>query len=328
MAARNGTGTMVRSHDWTDDAANSIPITASRFDTEMDGIAAEITNSLALDGQSTMAGILKMGGYKIQNVGNAAALTDGVNAGQISNNSFGYLGTTGGTSAAYTLTPSPAITAYATGQEFSFTTNAANTLSGGETTLAISGLTAKNLRKLDSSGAKVAVAAGDLANGISYKVRYDGTHFLLTDRYTPTAVSSATTSAEGIVELATNAEVTTGTDSARVPPVSSMVYHEGVCKGWVNFTGTGTVTINDSYNVSSITDNGAGDYTVNFTTAFANASYAIGGMAQSSTINQNALAIKNTTNLTSSAARVQVVRSDTGALFDAEIVTVLCQGSR
>jgi hypothetical protein len=43
---------------------------------------------------------------------------------------------------------------------------------------------------------------------------------------------------------------------------------------WVNFTGTGTVTINASYNVSSITDNGTGDYTINFTTALSDANYA------------------------------------------------------
>lgn len=42
---------------------------------------------------------------------------------------------------------------------------------------------------------------------------------------------------------------------------------------WVNFNGTGTVAIRSSYNVSSITDNGTGDYTVNFATALADANY-------------------------------------------------------
>lgn len=45
-------------------------------------------------------------------------------------------------------------------------------------------------------------------------------------------------------------------------------------KAWVNFNGTGTVAIRDDGNVSSITDNGTGDYTVNFTTALSSASYA------------------------------------------------------
>ena len=48
----------------------------------------------------------------------------------------------------------------------------------------------------------------------------------------------------------------------------------GIAKAWVNFNGTGTVAIRDSFNVSSITDNGAGDYTINFTTAMPNANFA------------------------------------------------------
>ena len=47
------------------------------------------------------------------------------------------------------------------------------------------------------------------------------------------------------------------------------------CRAWVNFNGTGTVAIRASYNVSSITDNGTGDYTVNFTTAMVDANYAV-----------------------------------------------------
>ena len=47
------------------------------------------------------------------------------------------------------------------------------------------------------------------------------------------------------------------------------------CRAWVNFNGTGTVAIRASGNVSSITDNGTGDYTVNFTTALADANYCV-----------------------------------------------------
>ena len=48
-----------------------------------------------------------------------------------------------------------------------------------------------------------------------------------------------------------------------------------LCKAWVNFDGTSTVAIRASYNVSSITDNGTGDYTVNFTTAMVDANYVV-----------------------------------------------------
>jgi hypothetical protein len=50
---------------------------------------------------------------------------------------------------------------------------------------------------------------------------------------------------------------------------------EGTAKAWVNFNGTGTVAIRASYNVSSITDNGVGNYTVNFTTAMVDANYSV-----------------------------------------------------
>ena len=45
-------------------------------------------------------------------------------------------------------------------------------------------------------------------------------------------------------------------------------------RAWVNFNGTGTVAIRASGNVTSITDNGTGDYTVNFTTAMPDANYS------------------------------------------------------
>jgi hypothetical protein len=47
-----------------------------------------------------------------------------------------------------------------------------------------------------------------------------------------------------------------------------------MCRAWVNFNGTGTVAIRASGNVSSITDNGVGDYTVNFTTAMPDANFS------------------------------------------------------
>lgn len=48
-----------------------------------------------------------------------------------------------------------------------------------------------------------------------------------------------------------------------------------IAKAWVSFNGTGTVAIRASGNVSSITDNGTGSYTVNFTTAMPDANYGV-----------------------------------------------------
>jgi hypothetical protein len=55
------------------------------------------------------------------------------------------------------------------------------------------------------------------------------------------------------------------------------------CRAWVNFNGTGTVAIRASFNVSSITDNGTGNYTVNFTTAMPDANYSTVGLGDATT---------------------------------------------
>tara|TARA_R110000782_G_scaffold133333_1_gene225712 strand:- start:264 stop:653 length:390 start_codon:yes stop_codon:yes gene_type:complete len=56
-------------------------------------------------------------------------------------------------------------------------------------------------------------------------------------------------------------------------PVNTVV--NGSAKAWVNFNGTGTVAIRASFNVSSISDLGSGNYTVNFTSAMADANYVV-----------------------------------------------------
>lgn len=81
------------------------------------------------------------------------------------------------------------------------------------------------------------------------------------------------------------------------------------CRAWVNFNGTGTVAIRASGNVSSITDNGVGDYTVNFTNAMPDANYSVNGSGQLDTTTFNPdgiVAIRRgiATPLTTSAARV------------------------
>lgn len=59
------------------------------------------------------------------------------------------------------------------------------------------------------------------------------------------------------------------------------------CRAWVNFNGTGTVAIRASGNVSSITDNGLGDYTVNFTTAMPDANYSVNVNTSMVTLNSS-----------------------------------------
>lgn len=87
----------------------------------------------------------------------------------------------------------------------------------------------------------------------------------------------ASTTVKGVVELATDAEVTTGTSTTLVPPVSAVNAHLGVAKAWVVFTVSGGVlTVQDSHNCTA-SRSSTGQYTVTFTTPFANQYYVVSG---------------------------------------------------
>jgi len=113
-------------------------------------------------------------------------------------------------------------------------------------------------------------------------------------------------------------------DSAQIATVSGTapLY---MARAWVNFNGTGTVAINASGNVTSITDNGTGDYTVNFTTAMTDANYAVSGMAKSSDTGGVRMAamqlIANATATATSFVRVTVQYDNTNTR-DANPVSV------
>lgn len=78
-------------------------------------------------------------------------------------------------------------------------------------------------------------------------------------------------------------------------------------KAWVNFNGTGTVAIRASGNVSSITDNGTGDYTVNFTSALADANYAVVATPSAGSVNSVQAYVNTLTAPTASAVRIYTI---------------------
>lgn len=65
-------------------------------------------------------------------------------------------------------------------------------------------------------------------------------------------------------------------DGSESVPVDTVIH--GSAKAWVNFNGTGTVSKNASFNVGTVTDNGVGDYTINFDTPMPDTNYATAGM--------------------------------------------------
>lgn len=80
-----------------------------------------------------------------------------------------------------------------------------------------------------------------------------------------------------VVEADSSSDLTLKSGIASKPPVIRDVAGTEVgtfCRAWVNFNGTGTVAIRASFNVSSITDTGVGQYTINFTNAMSDINYA------------------------------------------------------
>jgi len=82
-------------------------------------------------------------------------------------------------------------------------------------------------------------------------------------------------------------------------------------KAWVNFNGTGTVAVRDNFNVSSITDNGTGDYTVNFSSSFGNANYNLSAATKWQS-GQEGFILSHNTNTTVTASAIRLINGVPG----------------
>ncbi len=94
------------------------------------------------------------------------------------------------------------------------------------------------------------------------------------------------------------------------------------CRAWVNFNGTGTVAIRAAGNVASITDNGTGDYTVNFTTAMPDANYnAVFGVLGQPTSGRDIMEQHDSPLRSTTQLRIYTLVSTSGALADSPVVS-------
>lgn len=96
--------------------------------------------------------------------------------------------------------------------------------------------------------------------------------------YAPT-LTGGNASGTWPINITGNANYANSAGNGITPTSGSAPYYGA--RAWVNFNGTGTVAIRASGNVSSITDNGVGDYTVNFTTAMPDTNYIVAGSVSS-----------------------------------------------
>jgi hypothetical protein len=167
--AFNGTGTFVRIYNWVTDKINAVPITASRMDAEMDGMATGLSNCITKDGQTTVTANIPMNSKKFTGLAVGTARTDSITLGQVQDGQFTYMGTTGGAADAYTLSPSPSITAYVATMRFHAKIAATNATTTPYLQISAIGTPASDavIKKLAADKSEVAVVVGDIvANGI------------------------------------------------------------------------------------------------------------------------------------------------------------------
>jgi len=162
---------------WTGDQTLGIGIEAGRHDTQDNDFATGINQCLNKDGSNAATGNFNSGGFKVTNVADATLTSDATNLRQVQAQAYIWCGTSGGSANAQTLTPSPAISAYAAGQMFRFIAGFTST---GALTLQVSGL-ASPVTCL-TKGSKIAFGSlVPLMAGLTYEALYDGTNFLVSD---------------------------------------------------------------------------------------------------------------------------------------------------
>lgn len=136
--------------------------------------------------------------------------------------------------------------------------------------------------------------------------------------------------ANGATKFYTNAA-----ERMRIDSSGNLLFNSGYgsvataygCRAWVNFNGTGTVAIRASGNVSSITDNGTGDYTVNFSTAMPDANYSICGMASAdsgsySDFGQMSIEPRTTSGYFAGSCRVLIKSARAGGAADGTFMNI------
>lgn len=129
------------------------------------------------------------------------------------------------------------------------------------------------------------------------------------------------------VTAAVQSDQETGTSNAVAVTPGVQQYHKSAAKAWVHFdASSGTPSVLDSYNVSSISDNGVGLFTINFTTAFSSANYATAGMATTPGTTQGAFVER--VSRTASAFPCAAVSLSAVAAFDASRISGIFFGDQ
>ena len=168
---------------WAQDRDDGTKILATRHDTNDQDMADGINSTLEKSGSNAATGNLNIGSNRLTAVADGTAKTDAATVNQIQSNGPAFQATDTGTANTYVIALSPAITAYAAGQEITFKAGAAST---GASTLNVNTLGTKALKKLHDQD----IASGDIEAGSIVTAVYDGTNFQVTSQLASSATST------------------------------------------------------------------------------------------------------------------------------------------
>jgi hypothetical protein len=276
--SRNGSGTY--SLPAGNPVVTGTTISSTWANNTLTDIATALTGSLAADGQTTATGNLKMGNNRVTGLSDGLASTDAATVSQVAASVAG-LGTMSTQNANNVAITGGAIsgttgdfTNFTASGTASFTSTGAVKIPAGTTAqqpTPTTGMIRYNSTnaQFEGYGASSWNSLGSGAAGSNTQVQYNN--------------SGALAGSSGLTFNGTTLQATalqTATLNSTSGVLATQNGMTGIAKAWVNWTGGSSPSIQNSFNVSSITRNGTGDYSINFTTAMPNANYVVAGTCQ------------------------------------------------